>query len=140
MSARDRQAGSLHARRDTAVNFTSFTFFSESSNLLQTALQYCDLKESWSDAQFCKCIGKTFIQPREWEQWPFTCRLYFNLSLSMPLSASSEMGPEQSSQLPLSLIPSDCSDVVHSARPGKPRVEFYQTLSSSTDVRASRLQ
>lgn len=91
--------GSLHALQDTTVNITSFTFFLLSSNLEQTSLQYHDLEESQSDAQPDECIGKTFVQPRDQEQWPFTHCLYFNVSLPLPLSASSEMGPEQPSHL-----------------------------------------
>lgn len=37
-------------------------------------------------------LERHLFKPREWEQWPFTCHLYFNLSLSMPPSASSEWG------------------------------------------------
>lgn len=140
LSAGEGLVGRISARfAGTTVTITSFTFFSLGSNLEQTALQYRDLEESQSDAQPCKCIGKTFVQPRDGEQWPLTCHLYFNLSLSSPLSASSEMGPEQPSQL-LPCSWTTCSAVAHSARPAEPWVEFYPTASSSTDTRSSRLQ
>lgn len=100
LSAGEGLVGRISARfAGTTVTITSFMFFSLGSNLEQTALQCCDLEESQSDAQPWKYIGKTFVQPRDGEQWPLACHLYFNLSLSLPLSASSEMGPEKPSQL-----------------------------------------
>lgn len=105
----------------TAV-ITSFTFFSVSNNLVQSALQYHDLKESQSDAQPCKCIGKTFVQAPGVGAVAIYLSLVFQPEFIHASECIFRMGPEQPSQ---ALLPNDSRAVARRARPGEPRFEFY---------------